>query len=130
MCACPTTPDGEARLCSCTTCVPDEEQMWDMAELFKVFGDSTRIRILYALMQAGDCACGNPQCAECHSPGLCVCDIAARLNMTQPAISYQLRILKQAKLVKNRRVGKQICYALADGHVETILRMAREHLEE
>ena len=114
MCACPTTPDGEARLCSCTTCVPDEEQMWDMAELFKVFGDSTRIRILYALFEAE----------------LCVCDIAARLNMTQPAISYQLRILKQAKLVKNRRVGKQICYALADGHVETILRMAREHLEE
>ena len=106
-----------------------EERMSDMAELFKVFGDSTRIRILYALLRAG-CHCGNPQCAECRAPGLCVCDIAQKLGMTQPAISYQLRILKQAKLVKNHRVGKQICYSLADSHVETILRMAKEHLEE
>ena len=107
-----------------------EEQMSDMAELFKVFGDSTRIKILNALLQAGDCHCGNPQCQCCNSPGLCVCDIADRLQMTQPAISYQLRILKQAKLVKNRRVGKQICYSLADDHVEIILKMARDHLEE
>ncbi len=130
MSACKTTPHGQPLLCSCQSDLPNEEQMWDMAELFKVFGDSTRIRVLYALLRAGDCACENPQCVECRSPGLCVCDIAARLGMTQPAISYQLRILKQAKLVKNRRVGKQICYALADSHVETILRMAREHLEE
>lgn len=107
-----------------------EEQMSDMAELFKVFGDSTRIKILYALLQAGDCHCGNPQCRCCNSPGLCVCDIAERLQMTQPAISYQLRILKQAKLVKNRRIGKQICYSLADDHVQVILKMAKEHLEE
>lgn len=107
-----------------------EPQMLDMAELFKVFGDSTRIKILYALLQAGECHCGNPQCQDCSSPGLCVCDIAQRLQMTQPAISYQLKILKQARLVKNRRVGKQICYSLADGHVQTILRMAKEHLEE
>ena len=107
-----------------------EEQMSDMAELFKVFGDSTRIKILTALLRAGDCHCGNPLCQCCNSPGLCVCDIAHRLQMAQPAISYQLRILKQAKLVKNRRVGKQICYSLADDHVQVILKMAREHLEE
>ncbi len=107
-----------------------EEQMLYMAELFKVFGDSTRIKILYALLRAGECQCQNPQCRDCNSPGLCVCDIAQRLSMTQPAISYQLKILKQARLVKNRRVGKQICYSLADDHVETILRMAKEHLEE
>jgi len=106
-----------------------EGQLEDMAELFKIFGDSTRLRILCALRRAGTCSCGNPACENC-TPGLCVCDIARELNMTQPAISYQLRLLKQAKLVKNRRVGKQICYALADRHVETILCMAREHLEE
>ena len=91
-----------------------EERMSDMAELFKVFGDSTRIRILTVLSEGERC----------------VCDIAQTLSMTQPAISYQLRILKQSKLVKNRRDGKQICYALADDHVQTILAMAREHLEE
>ena len=107
-----------------------EEQMSDMAELFKMFGDSTRIKILYALLQARTCDCENPQCQCCHSPGLCVCDIAQRLQMTQPAISYQLRMLKQAKLVKGHRVGKQICYSLADDHVEVILKMARDHLEE
>ena len=106
-----------------------EEQMSAMAELFKVFGDSTRIRILSALLQVPSCGCGNPQCS-CCTPGLCVGDLVEKLGMTQPAISYQLRILKQAKLLKNRRVGKQICYSLADGHVETILRMAKEHLEE
>lgn len=107
-----------------------EEQTQNMAEVFKVFGDSTRLRILNTLMHTAACECENPLCAGCSEPGLCVCDIARQLNMTQPAISYQLRILKQAKLVKNRRIGKQICYALADGHVKTILYMAREHLEE
>jgi ArsR family transcriptional regulator len=106
-----------------------EEQMYDLAELFKVFGDSTRVKILHTLSQMAQCQCGNPQCENC-TPGLCVGDLAQKLSMTQPAISYQLRILKQAKLVKNRRVGKQICYALADDHVKTILRMAQEHLEE
>ena len=110
--------------------LPEEAHMSDMAELFKIFGDSTRIKILYALLAASDCRCTNPQCVQCHSPGLCVCDIAEKLSMTQPAISYQLRILKQAKLVKNHRVGKQVCYSLADGHVEVIMKMAAEHLEE
>lgn len=94
--------------------VPPEEEMADMAELFKVFGDSTRIKILCLLSR--------------HE--LCVCDIAELLKMTQPAISYQLRVLKNARLVKNRREGKTIFYSLADSHVETIIGMAKEHLEE
>lgn len=94
--------------------IPDEYQMADMAEFFKVFGDSTRIKILYVLFEAE----------------LCVCDIAELLNMTQPAISYQLRVLKQARLVRNRRSGKTIFYSLADDHVKTIIGMAKEHLEE
>ena len=88
--------------------------MADMAELFKVFGDSTRIKILYILW-------------ECE---LCVCDMAQLLRLTQPGVSYQLKVLKQAKLVKNRRDGKTIYYSLADEHVKTIIGMAKEHLEE
>lgn len=94
--------------------MPDEDKLYDLAELFKVFGDSTRIRILYVLFEAE----------------LCVCDIAQTLNMTQSAISHQLRILKQSKLVKNRREGKQVFYALADDHVRTIIAQGREHIEE
>ncbi len=94
--------------------MPPEDEMADMAELFKVFGDSTRIKILYILW-------------ECE---LCVCDMAQLLRLTQPAVSYQLKVLKQAKLVKNRRDGKTIYYSLADEHVKTIIGMAKEHLEE
>lgn len=94
--------------------MPEEEELYDLAELFKVFGDSTRIRILYVLFEAE----------------VCVCDIAEALNMTQPAISHQLRILKQAKLVKSRREGKSVFYSLADGHVRTIIAQGREHIEE
>lgn len=94
--------------------MPEEEELYDLAELFKVFGDSTRIRILYVLFEAE----------------VCVCDIAEALHMTQPAISHQLRILKQAKLIKNRREGKSVYYSLADGHVRTIIAQGREHIEE
>ena len=94
--------------------MPPEDEMADMAELFKVFGDSTRIKILYILSQTE----------------LCVCDMARLLGLTQPAVSYQLKVLKQAKLVKNRREGKTVFYYLADEHVETIIGMAKEHLEE
>lgn len=94
--------------------MPDETELYDLAELFKVFGDSTRIRILYVL-----------SCAE-----VCVCDIARVLNMTQSAISHQLRILKQNKLVKSRREGKSVFYSLADSHVSTIIAQGREHIEE
>lgn len=94
--------------------LPEEEELLDMADLFKVFGDSTRIRILCALTENE----------------LCVCDIAEVLGMSQSAISHQLRTLKQAKLVRNRREGKTVYYALSDDHVLTILGMAKEHLEE
>ena len=94
--------------------MPEETELYDLAELFKVFGDSTRIRILFVLFEAE----------------VCVCDLAAALQMTQSAISHQLRILKQNKLVKSRREGKSIFYSLADGHVRTIINQGLEHIEE
>ena len=94
--------------------LPDETTLYDLAELFKVFGDSTRIRILYVLFEAE----------------VCVCDLAQALNMTQSAISHQLKILKQSKLVKSRREGKSIFYSLADDHVRLIIDQGREHIEE
>ncbi|MDO5135572.1 MAG: metalloregulator ArsR/SmtB family transcription factor [Eubacteriales bacterium] len=94
--------------------MPEETELYDLAELFKVFGDSTRIRILFVLFEAE----------------VCVCDLARVLNMTQSAISHQLRILKQNKLVKSRRDGKSVFYSLADDHVRTIIAMGREHVEE
>ena len=92
--------------------LPEETELYDLAELFKVFGDSTRIRILFVLFEAE----------------VCVCDLAKALNMTQSAISHQLRILKQNKLVKSRREGKSIFYSLADDHVRTIINQGREHI--
>ena len=94
--------------------MPPEEELYNLAELFKIFGDSTRIRILFVLFEAE----------------VCVCDLAHALNMTQSAISHQLRILKQNKLVKNRREGKSIFYSLADDHVRTIIAQGLEHIEE
>ena len=94
--------------------MPEETELYDLAELFKVFGDSTRIRILFVLFEAE----------------VCVCDLAEALHMTQSAISHQLRILKQNKLVNSRREGKSIFYSLAVGHVRTIIAQGREHIEE
>ncbi|MCD7882305.1 MAG: metalloregulator ArsR/SmtB family transcription factor [Lachnospiraceae bacterium] len=94
--------------------LPDETTLYDLAELFKVFGDSTRIRILYVLFEAE----------------VCVCDLASALNMNQSAISHQLRILKTNRLVKSRREGKSVFYSLADDHVRTILAQGEEHLGE
>ena len=94
--------------------IPDEMELYELADFFKVFADSTRIRILYVL-----------KCSE-----MCVCDIAQSLNMSQSAISHQLRVLKQMKLVKNRRDGKTIFYSLADDHITTILSQGMEHIEE
>lgn len=91
-----------------------EEILFEASELFKVFGDSTRIRILSALSKAE----------------LCVCDICSILNMTKSAISHQLRILRQSKLVKNRRNGKEVFYSLADDHVLKIINVAIEHVKE
>lgn len=93
---------------------PADEYLYDLAELFKVFGDSTRIRILYALFENE----------------LCVGDIAQLLNLSQSAVSHQLKLLKDAKLVKFRREGKIIFYALDDEHVRTIISMGMEHVEE
>lgn len=94
--------------------LPEESRLYDLAELFKTFGDSTRIRILFVLFEAE----------------VCVCDIAEALHMTQSAISHQLRILKQSKLIKNRREGKSIFYSLADEHVKTIIAQGMEHILE
>ena len=94
--------------------MPDEIELYNLAELFKVFGDSTRIRILYVLFEAE----------------VCVCDLASALNMNQSAISHQLKILKQNKLVKARREGKSVFYALADDHVRMIIAKGQEHIEE
>lgn len=94
--------------------MPPEEDLYDLAELFKVFGDSTRIRILYALFEAE----------------LCVCDIAQLLGLTQSAVSHQLRVLKGAKLVKPRKEGKTVFYSLADDHVRKIIAQGMEHVEE
>lgn len=93
---------------------PADEYLYDLAELFKVFGDSTRIKILYALFESD----------------LCVGDMAQLLNISQSAVSHQLKILKDAKLVKFRREGKIIFYTLDDDHVRTILSMGMEHVEE
>ena len=94
--------------------IPEEGKLNDLAAFFKVFGDVTRVRILYALL-----------CSE-----MCVCDLAQVLDMTQSAISHQLRLLKQMALVKNRREGKTVFYSLSDGHISSILSQGMEHLEE
>lgn len=94
--------------------IPAEEQLYDLAELFKIFGDSTRIRILFVLFEAE----------------VCVCDLAEELKMTVSAVSHQLRILKTNKLVKCRREGRSVFYSLADEHVRTIISQGMEHIEE
>ncbi|MDR7855275.1 metalloregulator ArsR/SmtB family transcription factor [Tissierella sp.] len=111
--------------CSCTVIhedvvnrvkahMPQEETLYDLAELFKALGDSTRVRILCALFQAE----------------MCVCDIAALLHMTQSAISHQLRVLKQARLVKYRKDGKVVYYSLEDEHVKSIFDQGLIHINE
>lgn len=94
--------------------MPTEEELYDLAELFKIFGDSTRIKILYVLLEKD----------------MSVTEIAQTLSMTQSSISHQLRVLKQSRLVKFRREGKNIVYSLADLHVHTILSQGLEHIEE
>lgn len=119
----PGTPDIDK--CDCTIIhedvvravrrhMPDEENLLDLADLFKVFGDSTRVKILCALFE--------------HE--MCVCDIAALLGMTQSAISHQLRVLKQSKLIKNRRDGKVVYYSLDDEHVKNIFDQGLAHVSE
>lgn len=95
-------------------CIPEEETLYDLAELFKVFGDTTRIKILCALFQSE----------------MCVCDMAALLGMTQSAISHQLRVLKQTRLVKFRKEGKVVYYSLDDEHVKQIFDQGLIHINE
>ena len=94
--------------------MPSDELIYDMAEFFKVFADSTRMKIIYALLENE----------------LCVCDIANIVQTTQSAISHQLRILKQSKLVKYRKDGKVVYYSLDDEHISQIVKKGREHIEE
>lgn len=94
--------------------LPEDEVLYDLAELFKIFGDSTRVKILYALLEAE----------------LCVCDIAKLMEVSQSAVSHQLRVLKGSKLVKFRREGKTLYYSLADDHVIRILSQGMEHILE
>ena len=94
--------------------MPDDEYVYDLADLFRIFGDTTRIRILYSLFDNE----------------LCVGDISNILGMSQSSVSHQLRILKDSKLVKFRRDGKSIFYSLDDDHVRSILNLGMEHLEE
>ena len=117
--------EGDAEKCDCIHVhedivekvndrMPAEDDLDDLADFFKIFGDTTRIKILYVLL-----------CSE-----MCVCDLAQILNMTQSAISHQLRVLKQMDLVKSRREGKTIFYSLADGHITTILSQGLDHIQE
>ncbi len=94
--------------------MPDEEMLYDLADFFKIFGDSTRMSILFAID-------GEP---------LCVCDIAELLGMTKSAVSHQLKILRQSDLVKYRKSGKNVFYSLADDHVRDIIEKALEHVKE
>ena len=94
--------------------MPTEDELFDLAELFKIFGDSTRVKILYLLFESE----------------MCVCDIAELTGVTVSAVSHQLRVLKSAKLVKFRKEGKSVFYSLADEHVGSILAQGLEHIRE
>ena len=117
--------EREEEMCECTLVhkgvvdearskMPSEDVLYDVAELFKVFGDSTRTNILVALFESD----------------MCVCDLCSLLQMTKSAISHQLRVLRQSKLVKARKSGKEVIYSLADDHVKGIFEMAIEHVSE
>ncbi|KZL92081.1 ArsR/SmtB family transcription factor [Clostridium magnum] len=117
--------EGKIEICNCSVIhedvlldvkknMPEEEKLYDLAELFKALGDNTRVKILYALLNSE----------------MCVCDIAALLGMTQSAISHQLRVLKQSRLVKYRREGKIVYYSLDDEHVKHIFDQGLIHISE
>lgn len=93
---------------------PTEEMVYDLVELFKVFGDVTRVKIIYAILESE----------------MCVCDIASLLDMTQSAISHQLRVLKKARLVKFRKEGKTVFYSLDDQHIDKIFSFGLDHIKE
>lgn len=95
-------------------CEPEEEEIIEMADVFKLFSDSTRLRIICSIL----------------NNELCVCDLCELLNLTQSNVSHQLQLLRTAKLVKYRKEGKQVYYSLQDSHVEKIIRMALDHIVE
>ena len=109
-----TGAEDAAKIKEVTDALPDEATLDELEELFKIFGDSTRIKILYVL----------------HIKEMCVMDISLALGMSQSAISHQLRVLRQTRLIRSRRDGKNIYYSLADEHVHTIISMGLEHIEE
>ena len=109
-----TGAEDAAKIKEVTDALPDEDTLDELEELFKIFGDSTRIKILYVL----------------HIKEMCVMDISLALGMSQSAISHQLRVLRQTRLIRSRRDGKNIYYSLADEHVHTIISMGLEHIEE
>ena len=111
--ACPCGCNREATAHLFDT-LPEDELLYDLADLFKVFADTTRIKILFALMEHG----------------LCVADIASTIGATQSAVSHQLRTLKQARLVRPQRDGKNVIYSLSDDHVFTMLAQAMSHVCE
>ena len=115
--------EKETLVCECTVIhqevidkikLPEEELLYDLGDFFKILGDSTRIKILSALFQSE----------------MCVCDIAALLGMTQSAISHQLRVLKQGRLVKHRKEGKVVYYSLDDDHIKHIVDQGLTHISE
>ncbi len=109
-----TGAEDAAEIKEVTDALPDEDTLDELEGLFKIFGDSTRIKILYVL----------------HIKEMCVMDISLALGMSQSAISHQLRVLRQTRLIRSRRDGKNIYYSLADEHVHTIISMGLEHIEE
>ena len=111
---CEVAHEHEKKVRELKSRMPDEDRLYDLAELFKCFGDSTRIRILFALFESE----------------MCVCDIASTLDMTQSAVSHQLKILKNARLIDFRREGKSVIYKLADDHVSLIIAQGVEHISE
>ena len=111
---CKSTVIHQGNVIKAKELMPKEEILYDMAEFFKVFGDTTRIKIISALFESE----------------MCVCDLSATLNMTQSAISHQLRVLKQANLVKFRREGKVVYYTLSDDHVKDIFDQGLVHVQE
>ena len=116
------SPSSEESYCACGCAtpeevidsMPDEELLYDLADLFKVFGDTTRIKILYALMAKDQC----------------VADLAEEIGATQSAVSHQLRTLKQSRLVRAKRDGKNVIYSLSDNHVYTMLAQGMTHICE
>ncbi len=111
---CKNTKSTKNELCNIHNNIPNDKKIYDLAELFKLFGDSTRIKIIYTI----------------YKRQLCVHDIATVINMTQSSVSHQLKNLKQARLVKSRKEGKEVYYTLDDEHIEKIFKLSLEHIEE